>query len=143
MLLASAIVTLLGARHLSGQVAPAPSHKSPLAAGLLEWFTVPTVGYAYAGDWSRGIPSGLVRLTGFGLVLSAVNVDEPVDDACGGRCALGLAMFLGGSAWAVIDAVNTAERENDRRRSTSAGVSALPTIVDGRVGFRVQIALGL
>ena len=115
------------------------SDKSPLAAGLLEWFTIPTVGYAYAGDWSRGVPSALVRFAGIGLSISRLNVSEP-GTACDAGCAVGFAMFLGGSVWATIDAARTTDRMNERRRTTSAGLSLLPSVDAGRVGVVARLA---
>ena len=69
------------------------SEKSPFAAGVLEVFTLPTIGYAYAGNWRRGIPSGLVRLGGLGLIISqqlTIFGDPP---PCRDRCVAGAVIF--------------------------------------------------
>lgn len=63
-----ALAALL-ASPVAGQAPPQPipvdsasvvGARSPLVAGLLEFY-VPTVGYAYAGDWTRGLLPTAVR----------------------------------------------------------------------------------
>ena len=104
------------------------SEKSPFAAGVLEVFTLPTIGYAYADNWRRGIPSGLVRLGGMGLVVSqqfTILGDPP---PCRGRCVAGAVIFGLGTIWALVDVVRTTKRENERRRERAIGVAVLPNI---------------
>jgi hypothetical protein len=145
------LVTACCAREVSAQSAfdislSNPSQtvvgdRSPLAAGLLEWFTIPTVGYAYAGDWSRGIPSALVRVAGAALALPRINIHvrEP-GSVCPGLCAVGLFMVLGGHVWATIDAARTTTRMNEQRRA-SPRVSVLPRVDEQGAGIAVRVVL--
>ena len=81
------------------QSAERPSEKSLLLIPLLELY-VPTLGYSYAGHWRRGIPSGLTRLVGFGLVMHADQfILGEGGRSCEGACALGSVLVIGGTAW--------------------------------------------
>ena len=75
------------------------SEKSPATAALLEAFTVPTLGYAHAGSWARGLPSAAVQLLGVGLALEQqfclCIFEEP--PPCVGRCIVGIALADGAS----------------------------------------------
>jgi hypothetical protein len=109
------------------------SKKYPIAAGILEFY-VPTAGYAYAGNWRRGLPPELVRVTG--LLLSAqFAFTHPATHPCTARCATGAAMYIGGTIWAVFDAGATAKRTNARKLEASGGISVYPTL--GQEGFGV------
>ena len=108
------------------------SEKSPFAAGVLEVLTLPTIGYAYAGNWRRGIPSGLVRLGGVGLVASqqfTIFGDPP---PCRDRCVAGAVILGLGTIWALIDAVGTTKRENEKRRERAGGVAHAPSTALGQ-----------
>lgn len=120
--------------------AVAVSDKSPVTAGVLEWF-VPTLGYAYAGNWSRGIPPALVRVTGVILIFSQqfVLFDEP--PPCRGECLAGVALLLGGTVWAIVDAGNTATRQNARRRASLLGGTVVPTF--GPAGPVISFSLSV
>jgi hypothetical protein len=59
------------AAPVSGQ-----SERSPVLAGALELF-VPTAGFAYAGDWERGLLPNAVRI---GSVVGIVATDACVRD---------------------------------------------------------------
>jgi hypothetical protein len=78
------------------------SERSPLGAAAMEWF-IPTAGYAYAGKWSRGIPSGLVRIVGIGLVVSDQFTVFGAPPPCEGQCIVGAAILVVGTVWAMID----------------------------------------
>ena len=110
------------------------SERSPVLAGALEVFTLPTIGYAYAGNWRRGIPSGVVRLGGLGLILSqqfTILGDPP---PCRGRCVAGAVIFGLGTIWAVIDVVGTTKRENDKRRERAGAMAGAPSTARGPLG---------
>ena len=143
------LVVLISAVRVHAQCAPSTpdaaipsivvSGKSPVTAGYLE-LLLPTLGYGYAGNWSRGIPSALVRITGLGLAFNASNTT--------GRArteALGLAIFGAGAIWAVIDASRTASRENARRREAVLGGTVMPTLGLGPTGTGVglHVSIGL
>ena len=114
------------------------SEKSAVGAGVLEW-AIPTVGYAYAGNWSRGIPSALIRIAGGLLVIDQQFVIFGDPPPCEGQCILGGAMALGGTIWAVIDAGGTARRENERRRQAARGPMVVPTFGEAGPGLSVRI----
>ena len=108
------------------------SEKSPFAAGGLEVFTLPTIGYAYADNWRRGIPSGLVRLGGIGLIVSqqlTIFGDPP---PCLDLCVAGTVIFSLGTIWAVIDVVGTTKRENEKRRERAGAMAGAPSTARGR-----------
>jgi len=91
---------------------------SPTASGFLEFF-VPTAGFAYAGDWTRGFLPNAFRvatLIGFG-----VTADGPEGDVCEGEgaCHAWSIGVLATTVWAIVGAVRTANDHNER-------VSALP-----------------
>jgi hypothetical protein len=142
-------VLLLLPMHAGAQVTPTArsdsvqtivvADKSAFAAGALEWM-IPTVGYAYAGNWSRGILPGLVRISGMGLLFSHLSLMWLEDAPCRGRCVAGCVMGLGGAVWAVVDAANTAKRENRRRRA-AAGVSIVPTVDHNGLGAAILVAI--
>ena len=115
------------------------TEKSAFAAGALEYL-IPTVGYAYAGNWSRGILPNLVRVGGLALVVSQQLTVFGEPPPCEGRCTVGLVMALGGTVWAIVDAVNTAKRENQRRRA-AAGVVIVPTLDQDRPGAAISVAV--
>ncbi len=118
------------------------SERSPVLAGALEVFTFPTIGYAYAGNWRRGIPSGLVRLGGLGLIISqqlTIFGDPP---PCRDRCVAGAVIFGLGTIWALIDVVGTTKRENERRRERAVGVARARSTAHGqqvRVGEAIRV----
>lgn len=118
------------------------SEKSPVAAGVLEW-VLPTLGYGYAGNWTRGIPPALVRITGATLVLSQYGLPgfgEP--QPCEGECVVGVVMAVGATIWAIVDAGRTASRENARRRDTIFGSAAMPTLGPTGRGIGLRISVG-
>lgn len=124
----------------TAQVVSAPE-KSPVVAGVLEW-VVPTVGYAYAGNWLRGVPPALVRIAGLALVFEQQFVIFGEPPPCTGQCVLGTAMMIGGTVWAIIDAARTATRENERRRTAPLGATLVPTYGAAGVGLGVSVPVG-
>lgn len=117
--------------------------RSPLAAGLLEW-AVPTVGYAYAGNWRRGIVPNLVVVGGLVLTLNAF-VEESMDvwtadePECDTGCWIGLALLVGGKIWAIAGAVDEASDFNRRLRGAVSAMTLETTAGGGlSVGLRVN-----
>ena len=117
------------------------SEKSAMVAGALEWI-FPTVGYAYAGNWVRGLPSAGLRIGGLLLALDRQSVSFGETPPCQGQCVLGLVMAVGGTIWAIVGAGSTARHENDRRRAAARGVQVAPTFGAGGAGVGVRVALG-
>ena len=115
------------------------SEKSPFVAGVLEVFVLPTVGYAYAGNWSRGIPSALVRIVGLGLVVEQQFTIFGKPPPCEGQCVVGAVLYGVGTIWAAIDAAGTAKRENEKRRERAVGVAVLPNIHSFGASHAVRI----
>jgi hypothetical protein len=115
------------------------SEKSSWAAGVLEW-AIPTAGYAYAGNWSRGIPPAVVRITGAALWFSDLGIDPFAETSCKGACIVGVVLTAGGTIWGVADAVTTTKRENEKRRAAAVrGVGVVPEFGRGRRGVRVYV----
>ncbi len=118
------------------------TEKSTIAAGLLEWL-VPTAGYAYAGNWVRGIPSALARVGGIALYLDDQFTIFGSPPPCEAKCVAGAALAVGGTIWGIVDASATASRENERRRAeaTRRTVSLYPRVGRSGVGlgFRVVV----
>jgi hypothetical protein len=50
-----------------------PGTRSPTAAALLE-AVIPTAGFAYGGEWRRGLLPNALRVGGFWLFLSSVEL---------------------------------------------------------------------
>jgi hypothetical protein len=117
------------------------SEKSAVAAGVLEW-VFPTLGYGYAGDWSRGLPSALVRIAGIFLIIDHQFVIFGEPPPCQGQCILGTVMAVGGSIWAIVDAGRTANRENERRRAAVLGATVVPTYSPSGAGISVHVPVG-
>lgn len=117
------------------------SEKSPVAAGVLEW-VFPTIGYAYAGNWTRGLPSGLVRITGAVLIVSQQFVIFGEPPPCRDECVAGAIMLVGGTVWAIIDAGRTASKENERRRASLLGASVAPTFGPAGAGLAFRVPIG-
>jgi hypothetical protein len=149
--LISLLLLLTIPRALSGQdPEPGPdpvsepvvvSEKSPFAAGVIEW-ALPTAGYAYAGDWSRAIPSGIVRVAGFAMVVGqqfTIFGDPP---PCEGTCIAGAILLAGGTLWGVLDAAATARRTNERLREEALSrVSISPVRGPDGTGMRIGLRL--
>ena len=119
----------------------ASDHRSPVVAGLIEPF-VPTLGYAYAGDWRRGLLPAGVRVVGVGLIvhgLSKATVDGLFggDADCGSQCSLGLGMFMVGTVWGTVGAARTAHLHN--RNVAGASISLQPAWVGEGPGVAARV----
>ena len=116
-------------------------HRAPVMAGALDFF-LPTLGYAYAGDWRRGLLPGGVRIVGVGLIvhgLSKATVDGLFggDADCGSQCSLGLGMVVVGTVWGTVGAARTAHLHN--RNVAGASVSLQPAWVGEGPGVAVGV----
>lgn len=119
------------------------SEKSPSGAAMLEWL-LPTAGYGYAGDWSRGIPPGFVRVAGIAMVFTdqfTILGDPP---PCEGTCVAGMILAVGGTLWSVLDAAATARRTNERLREEAPSHMSISPVrgPDGtgmRIGMRLPV----
>lgn len=134
--LAAAVLGLGGAPcQVEAQAAPGAHEHSAFAAGVIEWL-VPTAGYAYAGDWTAGFLSNGVRIGSYiGL---AATYDDRTDD-CDDACAVWAVGALGGTIWAIVGAVHTANEHNRAVRGESSGLVVGPSPVGGvAIGFRLR-----
>ena len=113
--------------------------RSPLLAGVLEW-VVPTVGYAYAGAWRRGLVPNSVRVGG--LVLAAWQFNGGTGgadvDRCPSACVVGLIGAVAGTVWAVAGAARTAA---SRGQAGSIPTSPLRVAPSPWGGVSVGLAL--
>jgi hypothetical protein len=98
-----------------------PSPRSPVLAGILET-AISTLGYAYAGNWSRGLPPFGGQVVG--AVLIGTSYDSNSDE-CPTQCALGAAIWLGSKVWGVVGAVRTANERNQTLRIPSVGFAQI------------------
>lgn len=103
----------------TGKAARSPGSRSPgLAAGLEFLFPVPTLGYAYAGDWRRGLLPGGVQVVGASLIVAGITetvidgLSGDTDADCGSLCAVGITMLIGGRIWSTVGAARAAGRWN-------------------------------
>jgi hypothetical protein len=100
-----------------------PDTRSPVLAGALELLMpVPTLGYAYAGNWRRGLLPGGVQVLGLFLVSAGVGgvifdglFGGDDDASCGALCPVGATMIVGGRVWATVGAARTARTRNLER----------------------------
>ena len=102
--------------------------RSPVAAGILEWF-VPTAGFGYAGDWSRGIWPNALRLGGTVLFFTTLFEDSTLfsdEWECGAACKTGLVISAVGGIWAIAGAVDATHDFNNQLRAAASRVSLSP-----------------
>lgn len=141
--LASLGLPLTAAGQTADSPAPHPApviiqERSPALAAVLDVF-VPTAGFAYAGSWKRGLPSGAVRVVGIALTAEHI-VGTPLGSGvdCEASCVLGQVLLVGGTIWAGWDAAATARRNNERDRARALGVTVAPSTTGGvQVGLRL------
>lgn len=93
--------------------------RSPGLSGVLEW-VFPMAGHVYAGKPGRGILPNLCRVGGAVLVLAEIESAE-YDDSLQlhyneTRLQAGRLLALGGTAWAIWSAVDTANDRNEAIR---------------------------
>jgi hypothetical protein len=111
-----------------------PDTRSPLLAGALELLMpVPTLGYAYAGNWRRGLLPGGIQVLGLFLVSAGVGgvifdglFDADDDASCGALCPIGATMIVGGRVWATVGAARTA-RTRSLERGGALSLQWVPT----------------
>lgn len=129
------VFPLVFAPALEAQSAPGAHEHSPVAAGILEWIA-PTAGYAYGGDWTAGFLSNGVRVGG--IIALAATYDDATE-SCDGVCGIGAAAFVGGTVWAIVGAVHTANEHNRALRAASSGLVVGPSPDGGlTLGFRLS-----
>jgi hypothetical protein len=130
-LVLTVVMTLAWGQGASGQASDTVyvgSHHNPVTAGVLEFFSFPTAGFAYAGDWSRGLLPNAFRL-GSGIAFAATYDDG--GDECDDACALWAIAFLGSTIWATVEAANTAKDYNARMREPRELVLIEPSPAGG------------
>ena len=119
-----------------------PGTRSPGAAKFLEIF-IPTAGFAYGGNWRRGLLPNAVRIGGLYLGVATLFRDSEHLFGSGGlecrtECKAGFVLAAVGSAWAIGGAVDVTNEFNDRLRAASAQVTISPSPDRGlSIGLRV------
>jgi hypothetical protein len=115
-----------------------PGTRSPVAAGFLEYI-IPTAGFAYGGDWRRGLLPNALRIGGLVLVVSRSELGLfGTESECQTECKAGFVLAVVGSIWAIAGAVDTTNEFNDRLRAASAQVTISPFAGGGlSIGLRV------
>ncbi len=110
------------------------SHHSPWTAGVVEW-VLPSAGFAYAGDWKRGLLPNAIRVASIVTIVAGAEDDG---DSCGNGCAaLGLTV-VASTIWAVIGAVNTAHDHNARVREPRSFIMGPAPQGGVSLGFRLH-----
>lgn len=105
---------------------------SPVAAGLIEWL-IPTAGFAYGGDWTRGFLPNALRIGGLvGLLATCDGPGDSTGDGCGSFAIVSVA----GGIWAIVGAVSTARDHN-------AGVIAATSRLEVSPGPERSLSVGL
>jgi len=140
-LLTLAALALLIPATAQGQAADTVrvgSTHSALAAGLLEW-VFPTAGFAYAGDWKRGLLPNVLRVGAYvGFIGTADWLSS--GDACEGdnACRVFAVAAVATTVWAIVDAVNTAHDHNASIVQQATGLFVEPS---GRGGMAVGVRI--
>ena len=88
------------------------SYRNPYAAGILEW-VIPTLGYAYAGRWSKGLLPTAIRIGGIVLY---TGIDHGEGSEWYRDYKTPLIVATVGTVWAVTGAANTARKRNLKLR---------------------------
>lgn len=117
------------------------TEKSPVAAAVFELY-VPLTGYAYAGDWKRGIPAAALWAGGVAALAygAACVTDGPGEGCSEARRRAGELGWLAAAIsrlWGGVGAYRTA-REHHR----AAGTGPNPVLVrrdDGRLGIGLRL----
>lgn len=87
---------------------PEGRSKSTVVAAGLEYF-IPTLGHAYAGDWSRGAPPALLLVAG--AVVAGLGYGRCIDErGCEGLLA-GVGTMAAGKVWGIWSAVRTVQMQ--------------------------------
>ena len=108
---------------------------SPAAAGIIEFF-LPSAGFAYAGDWTRGLPPNVVRL-GAGIAF-ARTYDEATESCEGSGCRTWAFVFLASTIWSVVDAVRAAGAYNEQVDALVAAL-AVESHPAGGLSFGIRL----
>ena len=110
------------------------SQHSAFAAGAIEFF-VPTAGFAYGGNWTRGFLPNAFRIGSF--IGFGATYDEP-NDKCSSACTVWSLGVLATTVWAIVGAVNTAKDHNEMVREPSS-LFLLEPAPGGGVSFGVRL----
>lgn len=111
------------------------SYKSPALSAALEW-AVPTLGYAYAGRWRKGVLPSVLRIGGVVLIVCAYTGQETIPNPY----IAGEVMGVIGTVWAMTGAAHTAKQTNEWIRNANVRFSlALDYNRRPRVGICLQI----
>ena len=107
--------------------------RSALASGLIELF-LPTAGYAYAGDWTRGFLPNAFRIASY------IGYDRTHDGlrGCVRECRAWMIGGLVTVGWGVVGSVRTANDRNARIHEQRSSLSVHPT-PDGGVWVSMRI----
>ena len=109
--------------------------RSAVLSGVLEYF--PTLGFAYAGDWTRGFLPNAFRVV---ALVGAFSTGDFLDSGSSSGTAEAVwGVALGAtSVWAIVGAVNTAKDHNRAVRATRTQLSVAPAPFGGvSVGLRL------
>lgn len=112
----------------------AQSTRSSGLAGTLELF-IPTAGFAYAGEWTRGLLPNAVRI---GSVVGIVSDCDP-DRGDRGTCAAFAGVLLLSHIWATVGAANTARERNRSLGASDAGFVVLQGPADGALSVGLRL----
>jgi len=107
--------------------------RSAVLSGVLEY--IPMVGFAYAGDWKRGLLPNAFRVASFIGFAATVDFLSP---SCSAACTVSGFAMVATSVWAVVGAVNTARDHNKAARVPRSSLSVAPAPFGGlSVGLRL------
>ena len=92
---------------------------SPTTAGVMEMF-LPSAGFAYAGDWKRGLLPNALRLT---AIVGIVTTADVLANTCDGICNAWQVLFVASTVWSIVGAVKTANQHNALIQRSKVGMS--------------------
>jgi hypothetical protein len=141
MLLIVAALALLvpaTARCQAAETVRVGSTHSALAAGLLEW-VFPTAGFAYAGDWKRGLLPNVLRVGSYvGFVATADWISGGNECEGDAACVVFGLSSVATTVWAIVGAVHAAQDYNASIVQQASGLFVQPSGHGGvAVGFRI------
>ena len=102
--------------------------RSAILSGVFEYF--PTAGFAYAGDWKRGLLPNAFRVTSY---IGAFATYDPLSNESSPDTAEAawIVAVVATNVWAVVGAVNTARDRNRAVRATRPQLSVAPAPFGG------------
>lgn len=107
---------------------------SPWTSGFLE-FVFPTAGFAYAGDWKRGLLPNAFRV---GALIGFAETYDDATDTCEDDCTAWSIALLATTVWAIVGAAQTATDYNAAVREPSSTLLVEPSSWGGlSVGLRI------